>query len=177
MVSDFESTFDFAPFKFEGANLAQLGFPRQVGGPCVVAPVGLVRYARWRRILHRLLLVAGVYGCAALQDEPSAPKFADLASAIPSSASTARNPTSDDLTFLSTVTSIEAADTGNARKKWVVTTRVDKILSGDFAGTQFSFAIHSPAQSGLEVGKQYRIRATRTHKGYLVDEDQWRQSP
>jgi hypothetical protein len=81
------------------------------------------------------------------------------------------------LTFLGTVTRIEIADTGDSLKKWVVTTRVDKVLSGVFSGSQFSFAIHSPAQSGLEVGKQYRIRATRTRDGYFVDQNQWSRSP
>jgi hypothetical protein len=124
-----------------------------------------------------LLLVAGVYGCAPLQDKPSAPQSAELASANPSSASTPSSSNGADLTFLGTVTSIDAANTGNPGKKWVVTTRVDKILSGDFGGSNFAFAVHSPVQAGLEVGTQYRIRATRTLEGYLVDQDQWRQSP
>lgn len=139
------------------------------------SPFNLLRLAPAVKNTLRLLLVAGVCSCAPLHDRPPAPQSAELASANPSSASTPQNSNSDDLALLSTVTSIEGADIGNPRKKWVVTTRVDKVLAGHFAGSQFSFAIHSPAQSGLEVGKQYRIRATRTHEGYLVNQDQWRQ--
>jgi hypothetical protein len=81
------------------------------------------------------------------------------------------------LTFLGTVTRIYQAETGDPLKRWVVTTRVNKILSGSFTGSQFSFAIHSPSKSGLVVGKEYSIRATRTPEGYLVDDYQWQKSP
>jgi hypothetical protein len=58
-------------------------------------------------------------------------------------------------------------------RPWVITMRVDKVLSGSFKGKQFQFPVHSPAQSHLNVGKQYTIRATRTKTGYSVDELQW----
>jgi hypothetical protein len=79
-----------------------------------------------------------------------------------------------DLIFLGTVTRIQVADTGDPLRKWVVATRVDRVISGSFSGAQFSFAIHSPSRSGLEVGKQYRILATRVPGGYEVDQYQWR---
>src|SRR5450631_3469981 len=120
----------------------------------------------------RLPLVAWVCGYALLHATPPALQSAEAASVNPSGATTPQSTNSDDLALLGTVTSIHVADTGNPRKQWVVTTRVDKILAGDFAGRQFSFAIHSQAQSGLEVGKQYRIRATRTREGYVVEQDQ-----
>src|SRR5262245_59600304 len=87
---------------------------------------------------------------------------AATASAAPLSSGRAPAPASSgpDLTFLGTVTRIEIADTGDPRKEWVVTTKVDKVLSGSFTGSQFSFAIHSPSKSGLAVGKQYSIQAT-----------------
>ena len=112
-----------------------------------------------------VLLMAGVCGCAPTRDKPSM----EPASASPNSASTPSRSNHSDLTFLGTVTKIEAADTCDPLKEWVVTTRVDKVLSGDFSGSQFSFAIHSPVQSGIEVGKQYQIRATATPEGYLVE--------
>jgi hypothetical protein len=124
------------------------------------------------KTLSLILLLAGVCGCVSVQ-EPAVSKPVEPASADPNSASTPRRSTLRDLTFLGTVTNIEAADTGNPRKEWVVTTRVDKVLSGDFSGSQFSFAIHSPAKSGLEVGKQYRIRAAGTPDGYIVDGSPW----
>jgi hypothetical protein len=55
----------------------------------------------------------------------------------------------------------------------VITTRVDKVLSGSFPGKEFQFAVHSPAKSNLDLGKQYTVRATRTKTGYTVDELQW----
>jgi hypothetical protein len=78
-----------------------------------------------------------------------------------------------ELVFLGTVTNIQQGLTGDFYKRFVVTTRVDKVLSGSFSGKQFQFAVHSPAQSGLDIGKQYTIRATRTESGYLVDDLQW----
>jgi hypothetical protein len=129
------------------------------------------------RILLLLLSVTGLSGCSLLEDKPSAPPPAEVATASPSNSSTDDTSNPSDLTFLGTVTSIEAADTGDRLKNWVVTARVDRIVSGRFSGGQFSFAIHSPTLSGLEVGKQCRIRATRTQKGYLVDQYQWRRSP
>src|SRR5262245_595921 len=79
-----------------------------------------------------------------------------------------------DLIYKGTVTKIEIADTGNPLRQWVVTTRVDQVVCGSFSGARFQFAIHSPAQSGLRVGKQYRIVATSVPDGYVVDPTQWR---
>jgi hypothetical protein len=115
------------------------------------------------KTLPLVLLIAGVCGCTPVQESAMSKPVE------PASASSILR----DLTFLGTVTKIEAADTGDPRKEWVVTTRVDKVLSGDFSGSQFSFAIHSPAKSGLEMGKQYRIRATGTPEGYIVDGSPW----
>jgi N-carbamoylputrescine amidase len=81
-----------------------------------------------------------------------------------------------DLTFLGTVTSIEISRAEDRLNNWVVTTRVDKIVSGDFSGEQFSFRVHSPSLSGLVVGKQYQIRAAQASEGYTVDQYQWRAS-
>jgi hypothetical protein len=80
----------------------------------------------------------------------------------------------NDLTFLGTITSIEVASTGDPLRKFRVTTKVDEVLSGHLSGKKFSFAIHSPSQSGVEVGQQIRIQALATAEGYSVDEYQWR---
>ena len=69
---------------------------------------------------------------------------------------------------------VEVADTGDPLKGWVVATRIDRVVSGDFAGKEFSFAIHSPAASGLEVGQQIQLHAEWTGKAYVVDPLQWR---
>jgi hypothetical protein len=57
---------------------------------------------------------------------------------------------------------------------WAVTVRVERIVAGALSEATFSFLVHSPAKSGLEIGKSYTIKATWTDKGYVVDETQWR---
>lgn len=79
-----------------------------------------------------------------------------------------------DLIYKGTVTSIDIADTGDPERSFVVTTRVDRVVCGSFSGSQFQFAVHSPARSSIELGKQYRIVATRVPEGYEVDPDEWR---
>lgn len=118
-----------------------------------------------------LVLATGVGACAPHPEQPAPvePKElppSDKGATAPASADTR----SEDLVFLGRVTSIAIADTGNPRREWVVTTKVERVLSGSFSGSHFSFAVHSPAKSGLEVGKHYSIRATRTPSGYRVDE-------
>ena len=78
-----------------------------------------------------------------------------------------------DLVFLGTVQKIEISPLENILDNHIVICRVDKVLSGDFSGEVFSFRVHSPSQSGLEVGKQYTIVATRTAEGFDVDQFQW----
>jgi hypothetical protein len=53
---------------------------------------------------------------------------------------------------------------------------VAKVLLGNFSGGSFDFAVHSPARSGLQVGRTYTVTATRRGDGYAVDERQWRRS-
>ena len=78
-----------------------------------------------------------------------------------------------DLVFVGTVIEIDPHG-ADLLKPWIVAVTVDRVVSGDFAGRTFEFAIHSPAKSGLEVGKAYTIKATWTGKGYAVDQHQWR---
>jgi len=75
--------------------------------------------------------------------------------------------------FLGTVQNIVISPLEKCLDNYVVQCRVDKILSGDIACKTFSFRIHSPTQSGLEIGKQYTIVATRTAEGFVVDQYQW----
>ena len=81
-----------------------------------------------------------------------------------------------ELVFLGTVTKIQQGETGDFYNRFVVTTRVDKVLKGTFSRRQFQFPVHSPANSGLDIGRQYTIRATRTDTGYMVDDLQWLRS-
>jgi hypothetical protein len=81
------------------------------------------------------------------------------------------------LVFVGAVQSIENSPLPRSLANWVVTFSVDKVKCGEFAGESFSFRIHSPIQSGLEVGKQYTVEAERTETGYHVDTFQWIESP
>jgi hypothetical protein len=79
-----------------------------------------------------------------------------------------------DLVFLGTVEKVEASPLPESKRNWIVHCRVEQVLSGDFPGKTFSFRVHSPAKSGLEVGNQYKIEAKRTTDGYTVDQYQWK---
>jgi hypothetical protein len=78
-----------------------------------------------------------------------------------------------DLVFVGTVESIKTASQSQWLANWVVTFRVDRIKSGEFAGKTFAFRIHSPSRSGLKEGGQYEVKARRTATGYAVDPAQW----
>lgn len=79
-----------------------------------------------------------------------------------------------DLVLVGTVREIHSQSTARSRKNWIVVVDVDRVVSGEFSGATFSFAIHSPARAGLQVGQSYTIKATSTGAGYVVDELQWR---
>jgi hypothetical protein len=80
---------------------------------------------------------------------------------------------SKDLLLVATVTAIK--NTYDLHKPWLVSTRVEKILSGDLSGRTFRFAVLSPEQAGLKVGKRYTIPAHWTGRDYQVDElNVWR---
>ena len=81
--------------------------------------------------------------------------------------------TKSDLVFLGTVQNIEASPLPQSTLNWIVHCHVDHVLSGNFNGKTFSFRVHSPTESELEVGKQYKIRAEKTDSGYTVDQLQW----
>jgi hypothetical protein len=79
---------------------------------------------------------------------------------------------SKTLVFEGTVTSIRTID--HPLTRWLITVKVTKVISGEFSGSTFQFAVHSPAQSGLEKGRSYTIEAVWKDRGYVVDENQWR---
>ena len=82
--------------------------------------------------------------------------------------------TAKDLVFIGTVTEIYPVSAARSLRNWAVVALIDKVVSGEFSGTTFTFAIHSPARAGLRVGQTYTIKATWTAAGYIVDEAQWR---
>jgi hypothetical protein len=94
-----------------------------------------------------------------------------LAEEVPSQALPAQDGT---LSFLGTVKDIKASPLDEpSLVDWVVNFSVDKVTEGEFSKPTFSIRIHSPAQSGLEVGKQYLVEAKWNGAGYDVDALQW----
>lgn len=81
------------------------------------------------------------------------------------------------LVFLGTVMSIKESPLPRSSANYIVTFNVDKVESGKFSGKTFSFRIHSPVKTGLEAGKQYTVRATKTERGYYIDQSQWANQP
>jgi hypothetical protein len=79
---------------------------------------------------------------------------------------------SNTLVFEGTVISIGTID--NGEKSWLITVKVKRVVSGEFSGPTFEFAVHSPARSGLEKGRAYTVEAVWNGSGYVVDENQWR---
>jgi hypothetical protein len=79
---------------------------------------------------------------------------------------------SKTLVFEGTVTSITTIH--HRLTPWLVTVKITKVISGEFSGSTFQFAVHSPARSGLEKGRSYTIEAVWKDHGYIVDENQWR---
>jgi hypothetical protein len=77
-----------------------------------------------------------------------------------------------DLVFEGVVQSIRSID--NGERSWLVTMTVKRVTSGEFSGSTFQFAVHSPAKSGLEEGQSYTVEARWKDGGYVVDELQWR---
>jgi hypothetical protein len=121
-----------------------------------------------------VVVAVGVAACSPPPERPPVVEPGELPAPNPAaSGSASAAPGSDDLVFVGTVTSIAPADTRSHETRLVVNTRVERVLSGSFSGSHFSFAVHSPAKSGLEVGKQCSIRARRTPDGYRVDKTQW----
>jgi hypothetical protein len=77
----------------------------------------------------------------------------------------------ENLIFLGTVREIKASPLEPpSLGDWVVTFAVDKVTQGDFSKPTFSIRIHSPARSGLEIGKQYSVKSKWNGSGYDVDE-------
>ena len=112
-------------------------------------------------------LLFGVFGYASGTITP--PQGFDGAQVVSSSTIVKEG----DLEFIGTVTKIYPLASIRLRKNWAVVTHVDRVVSGEFSSMTFSFAIHSPTLSRLQVGRTYAIKATWTDKGYVVDELQW----
>jgi hypothetical protein len=70
-----------------------------------------------------------------------------------------------------------AGETGDPLRQWLVTMKIERVVSGHYAEPELRFSIHSPIKSGLISGKAYTVRATRIEgRGYDVDQYQWMQA-
>jgi hypothetical protein len=81
-------------------------------------------------------------------------------------------PATNDLVLMGEVTWLNRRG-GDPSKEWIVTVRIKTVITGEFSGKTFQFAVHSPAQSGLKKGRSYKIEAVWTGDGYAVDQLQW----
>jgi hypothetical protein len=80
---------------------------------------------------------------------------------------------SADLVLQGTVIDIAPLPHAGGAARWRVTIAVERVISGEFAGKTFEFAVHSPTKSGLATGGVRTVRALRTPGGYSVDPWQW----
>ena len=80
------------------------------------------------------------------------------------------NPQPEELVLVGTVTKLYPLAVSRSRRRWAVVARVESVVSGEFSGATFTFSVHSPALAGLRVNRAYIIKATKTDRGYLVNE-------
>lgn len=73
-----------------------------------------------------------------------------------------------DVVLVGTVTKIYPV--AGLLKRWAVVIHVDRVVSGEFPESTFTFKIHSPSRAGLRVRRTYVIKVTRDGEGYVVDE-------
>jgi|GEM_PF-3196994 len=85
-----------------------------------------------------------------------------------SAGATLKPDNSKDIVFVGTVMKIYPV--AGLRKNWAVVVHVDRVVSGEFSGTTFTFTIHSPSMAGLRVGRAYAVNAKWADGGYVVDE-------
>lgn len=95
-----------------------------------------------------------------------------VSSVVESSRSASASSPSKVLVLEGTIASI--GQIAHERTPWLVTVTVKRVVAGEFSGPTFSFAVHSPAQSGLDKGRLYTVEAVWKDGGYVVDELQWR---
>ena len=65
----------------------------------------------------------------------------------------------EHLEFIGMVTKFYPHRSVHPRNNWKVAVQVESVILGDFTGKDFTFPLHSPAKSGLQVGQKYRFRA------------------
>ena len=80
---------------------------------------------------------------------------------------------SPDLVFRGTVADIRQSPLDQSLTSWVVTFRVDELISGEYQEEYFSFLLHSPDRFFLEEAREYRVEALKVRSGYLIDPNQW----
>ena len=102
--------------------------------------------------------------------------FLSIASCIPDAhgpGNTLSAESAGTLRFRGTVLALDPTPENRALERWVVTMSVDEVSEGAFTGQTFSFMVHSPVKSGLQLGASYTVRAVSTSVGFTVDPYQW----
>jgi hypothetical protein len=77
---------------------------------------------------------------------------------------------SKDLVLVGKVTKIYPVAKSHSLRNWAIIVQVVSMESGELTAANLTFTVHSPAQAGLRIGRVYRIKATSTDGGYVVDE-------
>jgi len=85
----------------------------------------------------------------------------------------AEPPHAKDLVMRGKITSFTRSG-DDPLKTWIVTVKVTRMISGEFSGETFQFAVESPWRSGLKKLRSYTIEAVWNGEGYDVDPLQWR---
>lgn len=112
-----------------------------------------------------LVLVAALCSCVRPSDQHLAARpVAVVVSAVKPAAPAFTN--KNESTFIGTVTGVDIGNVRHPYLRWLVTLKIDQVVSGPSPGEGFWFAIHSPSQEGLKVGQRYRISARKTKDGY-----------
>ena len=78
-----------------------------------------------------------------------------------------------DLVLEGRIAAIEPFRGSGSSARWLVRLAVERVIAGEFSGSAFEFAVHSPAKSGLALGQTIRLIAKKTAQGYTVDPLQW----
>jgi hypothetical protein len=81
------------------------------------------------------------------------------------------------LVIVGTVGSIYQLDEPRLLRCWGVDVKVVKVLSGKYAEPTITFAVHSPAKSGVELGETYKIEAEWKDGEWLVPPMWWPKWP
>ena len=71
--------------------------------------------------------------------------------------------------FLGTVDRITYSPLVDSDLNWLVSMKVERVISGPDPGPAFSFRVRNPTRDGIEVGRTFRTRAVPSGRGYRIE--------